>query len=538
MISQNTSSMSPPLQPHSLTNSSAPALIGRGSGYTTNPYPMSRSPYSTPHSSLNEIPRYTQFPTHSRSSETTSNSSPSTIYSHSNNMMLDPSPRSNHNAIDAPPFHDTVVSCQIIANNQSVKPEIISKIHKGFFQVDDKWTCYRRNYFSVTCGFTFRPYTQAGTYFVRLPARSNLEPVRSFSMAISAIVNGHEGENRELVQHTPKRDKQSETKPGKIPMQPQAPPSLSLNPGSAAGTQLGFGGLPHTSAMQIDYGSSYPASQATQPATSHTFERIQFQKATANNGKRRAQQQYYNLVVELFAEVASPHDEHETQWVSVAKRLSHPMVVRGRSPGHYKDGRRDSTSSMGPDGGVGPGGDGGGGSVLSSMIGGPRNHLSLSYSHHGGSSHLSREYRHMYLSDPSPLIGNPFNTSASTEKSRDLDFGMQSSSTHNVLGNMPLHSNEQRFPEPTYLLGPTPKTEPDMHEFKPSMPFSSVSGSGFDSMLSVVRDDHRNGTLSQTPLSGPPSSMQSYEKRSDIDHGIGNVFSRFDTNHYLPKVCT
>ena len=26
------------------------------------------------------------------------------------------------------------------------------------------------------------------------------------------------------------------------------------------------------------------------------------------------------------------------------------MVVRGRSPGHYKDGRRGSTASSGPDG--------------------------------------------------------------------------------------------------------------------------------------------------------------------------------------------
>ena len=67
------------------------------------------------------------------------------------------------------------------------------------------------------------------------------------------------------------------------------------------------------------------------------FERLQFQKATANNGKRRAVQQYFRIIVELFAEVEdSPHAHGENQVVKIARCSSDPLIVRGRSPGHYQ----------------------------------------------------------------------------------------------------------------------------------------------------------------------------------------------------------
>jgi meiosis-specific transcription factor NDT80 len=97
--------------------------------------------------------------------------------------------------------------------------------------------------------------------------------------------------------------------------------------------------------------ASYSGSHSTPPtATSHTFERIQFKSATANNGKRRAQQQYYHLIVELWADIRQPNDR-EPNWVKVAERSSSQVVVRGRSPSHY--------SNEGPNG-VGRGGSAGG----------------------------------------------------------------------------------------------------------------------------------------------------------------------------------
>ncbi|KAH8690775.1 hypothetical protein BGW36DRAFT_59687 [Talaromyces proteolyticus] len=245
---------------------------------------------------------------------------------------------------DAPLFTDISIIHPIMTSNHTeVQPNIIAKIHKGFFQVDNKWTCYRRNYFSVTCSFSLHPYEQNATYYVQTHDQPP-EPIKKFAMSISAVVNSSEHETRDLVQHTPKRDKQSERKPEKVVLQPQYPAVLASNTGPPSAPL--YGSL-HPGNIPFDY-SQYPI--ANSQITQHTFERIQFQKATANNGKRRAQQQYYNLVVELYAHVSGKNGE---KYMQIAKRLSDPMVVRGRSPGHYKDSRRDSSTSMGDNGGHG-----------------------------------------------------------------------------------------------------------------------------------------------------------------------------------------
>jgi meiosis-specific transcription factor NDT80 len=279
----------------------------------------------------------------------------STLYQHPQNLYIEP-PLRTQLAADAPTFQDTENLLRILtANNQRVKPSIHAKIHKGFFQVDEKWTCYRRNYFSVTCSFTLAPWTSNTTYYLET-SDLHTEPIRSFAISISAVVNAQDSEVRELVQHTPKRDKQSEKKPDKVILLPHQH-FFDSNVGSTGAHSHSYYPIPtHSGALTLDYNQQYASPvQSSQTPSQHTFERIQFQKATANNGKRRAQQQYYNLVVELHAEIACT--DGSTQWMRVAKRLSDPMVVRGRSPGHYKDGRRDSSASMGPDNG-GPGNSG------------------------------------------------------------------------------------------------------------------------------------------------------------------------------------
>jgi meiosis-specific transcription factor NDT80 len=127
--------------------------------------------------------------------------------------------------------------------------------------------------------------------------------VHNFAMSIAAVVDGRDGKSIELVQHTPKRDKGPQEKPARITLGPRE----------------GFNQTPG------------------QPAMEATFERIQFKTATANNGKRRAAQQYYHLLIELFIHVDHPHPD---RWIKIASRMSAPMVVRGRSPGHYRSERR------------------------------------------------------------------------------------------------------------------------------------------------------------------------------------------------------
>lgn len=98
------------------------------------------------------------------------------------------------------------------------------------------------------------------------------------------------------------------------------------------------------------------------------FDRIQFKSATANNGKRRAAQQYYHLIVELYADMGQNSSTNaggvtsapsQDNWVKIAYRISAPMVVRGRSPGHYAEGRNTSSTSS-PGGGGSGGGNGNG----------------------------------------------------------------------------------------------------------------------------------------------------------------------------------
>ncbi|KAJ5267894.1 NDT80 / PhoG like DNA-binding family protein [Penicillium angulare] len=236
--------------------------------------------------------------------------------------MIEPSRRFS-TQLEAPPFEKTTILKPLVVEfrgaQQFVYPEIQAKIRPGFFTLDGKWTCYRRNYFAVDCSFGLHPWPSTVPLFIRLYDQI-LEPIKGFGMSISVIVDGSCNETCPLIQHTPKRDKQSERTPGPVILQPMPPPSLTTC-STGAGEYGGFA----LSSPSLNYNLGFAEpSQPCQPPTSHLFERIQFQKATANNGKRRAQQQYYNLVVELYAEV--PRGE-VSDWVQIARRHSYPMVV-------------------------------------------------------------------------------------------------------------------------------------------------------------------------------------------------------------------
>ncbi|ETN47104.1 uncharacterized protein HMPREF1541_01294 [Cyphellophora europaea CBS 101466] len=276
-----------------------------------------------------------------------------------------------------PDFAKTI-NHQKILNRQGhqVKAEIGANIQKGFFQVDNKWTCYRRNYFAVSCSFQLNPFQDETFYILQ---DNQHKQVYSWALSISAKTgpaNNQDSEPRGLVQHTPKRDKHGESVPGKHIVAPQNPHHLyphhhlhhnhhHPHPQSHHHSGLAMhnpfyasagSGLPAL-ARGHNWDSTVNGEQA--PPNSYTFERIQFQKATANNGKRRAQQQFFHVVVELSVNI-SPSRSHP-EWVLVADKVSDAMVVRGRSPGHYKDNhqRRDSHGHMDDSRNGGSGSDGG-----------------------------------------------------------------------------------------------------------------------------------------------------------------------------------
>ncbi|KAL1901316.1 meiosis-specific transcription factor ndt80 [Sporothrix stenoceras] len=230
---------------------------------------------------------------------------------------------------------------------QPVKLEINGTIDKGFFLAEKEWTCYRRNYFSCICSFGVSPHYPASnmSFSQSNGTRNN---VHGFSMSISAVVSDNDNHVIELVQHTPKRDKGPTARPEKVHLLAKPPQPAHHNMGMYSAD----GGM----SVGSRYDHSYGPPQAGHP-TEHTFERIQFKQATANNGKRRAAQQYYHLLVELWAEVGAPGSS-EWHSVKIAHRKSAKMIVRGRSPGHYQSERRGSTSS-GPGGSAGNLGYGG-----------------------------------------------------------------------------------------------------------------------------------------------------------------------------------
>ena len=343
-------------------------------------YSMTR-PGLANYSSSHEILRYgNQSPQTQRATDTYPFSSTNSAY-HQPTMPLETTSRPGSTRQDGPPFDVTVVIHPVITSrHHQLTPDIAASIQKGFFQVDGKWTCYRRNYFTVSCSFNFRTTSYDGQLYLQRHSNHQAEPISQFAVSISAktaiMNNNQESEVRALIQHTPKRDKATESIPGKVAIQPAPVPALA---GSAAlsGNRTLYANHPQVSpGLLLDYSTTYSSTQYQTPPTAHTFERIQFQKATANNGKRRAQQQYFHIVVELSADVSRAGES--AQWVKIATKQSEPMVVRGRSPGHYKDnGRRDSTTSMDPDRGSGASGDIGGGlGSMNGLLGSSRSHPS------------------------------------------------------------------------------------------------------------------------------------------------------------------
>ncbi|EPE03143.1 p53-like transcription protein [Ophiostoma piceae UAMH 11346] len=280
---------------------------------------------------------------------------------------------------------------------QTIKLDINGTIDKGFFLADKEWTCYRRNYFSCICSFTLTPHSPtAGISLVQSNGTRN-SIVNGFAMSISAVVSDSDSHVIELVQHTPKRDKGPTARPEKVRLVAKPPQSPHHSMGL-----YGDGGMTVGGRYDHNYGPPQPGYPSE-----HTFERIQFKQATANNGKRRAAQQYYHLLVELWANISTNGGEH---YVKVAHRKSAKMIVRGRSPGHYQSERRGSTSS-GPGGSSGSLGYGGSGlgpdfgpgsTLLPAAYGGgydPR-----STSHYGGAS---RHHQQTHSHQPHEIIEHP-----------------------------------------------------------------------------------------------------------------------------------
>ncbi|KAF9291976.1 meiosis-specific transcription factor ndt80 [Mortierella alpina] len=241
---------------------------------------------------------------------------------------------------DGPFFSNTKQFHRVFNMNQTqqYKLRVMARIDRGFFTANRIWTCYRRNYFQVSTAFSILGFDHSqlsevpclielsdseshdGSFQrdpnnvtnsldnLHLNERSRLAVVTNFSICITSKIASTD-KKIDLIQHTPKRDKGPQIVPG-------------LRPIRGGGTLTLAGASTNQNVV--------------------TFERVQFKTATANNGKRRAAQQFYILMVDLYA-----HTD-DGQVFCVASSQSDSLVVRGRSPGHYIDTpERDLVNSPG-----------------------------------------------------------------------------------------------------------------------------------------------------------------------------------------------
>ncbi|KZF25442.1 p53-like transcription factor [Xylona heveae TC161] len=313
-------------------------------------------------------------------------------------------------ANQSPPFGDTVILHSITSvDGTAVTPQIHARIEKGFFFADHDWTCYRRNYFSVNCSYSLRPHLPSVPLFLTRSTKTGPEPIQGFAISIAAVVDGPGGKSIELVQHTPKRDKAPTSRPEPVKVEPNTSGVLGMFPSSGSHAGLPFAASHLTS--QSEYDQSF-TTQHSAANTSVNFERIQFKNATANNGKRRAAQQYYHLIVELYAEVRGSLSS-DAQFVKIATRISERMVVRGRSPGHYSEDRRTSSSSAGPGGASGSGDSMGGLRSTANSLTGSRG-LSTSASLFGNSGSVPGGGSYRSYTSPSTTDGTSQSVSSSS----------------------------------------------------------------------------------------------------------------------------
>ena len=400
----------------------------------------------------------------SRGSESSLSRDPqasSSHYSFPTPMQLDANASLSASGQSVPPFDPTKVFATVRdRQGNEVQPEIHAKIDKGFFRAEENWTCYRRNYFSVACSYSLKQDGASEAHDIYL-ARANApaEPVQAFAMCIAAKVDGDDGKSIELVQHTPKRDKGPMSSPDKRELKPNPTGNLGMFTSAAGAFPTSQGGM-------SDYDAPYPGAQAADAQNVTNFERIQFKKATANNGKRRAAQQFFHIVVELFARVAkggggggsssSGKSSAETEWVKVAHRVSARMVVRGRSPGHYQDERRNSSSSMGPHGGHGSH-HGGGSDYGSGSGGGGGGGGSYGSAHHhglAGSSYGARLGAHSGYQGHRHLALGPAASDTHSIASSSASSSMRSSlgpfSDHSSAGVLPMDDVQPTGPTHGY----------------------------------------------------------------------------------------
>ena len=171
---------------------------------------------------------------------------------------------------------------------------------------------YRRNYFAVSINYSLSPATRPATGYLYLNEQGLHQQIKALGVRTRAVNSKEHGENVPISVFTAKRGP---------PMNPAPPLERELQPNMQRG-------------INIYPDSTGHGDDVRHRPIHHTFQRLQFRKATENNGVRRRGQSFYHIVVELRALVIGRTGGDE--WVKVASTISGPILVRGRCPNSFE----------------------------------------------------------------------------------------------------------------------------------------------------------------------------------------------------------
>ncbi|KAF2729972.1 p53-like transcription factor [Polyplosphaeria fusca] len=449
-MTDSSSGMLPPTR-SPMGNPVSPSLSARDN-YTTSTPHLNRHPHTTLSPRHPDISRYPLSDTPRSALPPTMSLSNSGGYGVASSMPYGQPDRQS----DSPPFNAQDTYYEITCEGTPVTLNIEAKIDKGFFLSSDRtWTCYRRNYFAVSVFYGLTPWVPNGRLYLNhsQPGKQP-EQIQSMAVSLAAAVDGSGGKSIELIQHTPKRDKGPQLPMKKEPLAP-TPPGKSHEHGyNLNAFHTTTSSIAPQLPMQENADSNHSYSPTTHSNSNYqcSFERIQFKSATANNGKRRAQQQYYHLVAELWANVQSAR-ETEPRWIKIAARSSAAVVVRGRSPSHYSnEGPHNPAGNARGSGGPGVGGSGHHG-LGSNGGAGYRGGYSNGLSGSGGSGMSGHMYRGgtSYSVDPSPAgshsISSASSLSGGPAEGLAGDQQMVDDEENKMMDG---HEGYQYFPAPLY----------------------------------------------------------------------------------------
>ncbi|KAH0829953.1 hypothetical protein FOPE_10533 [Fonsecaea pedrosoi] len=192
----------------------------------------------------------------------------------------------------------------------------------GFFVVDGKWMAYRLNYFAATGTVTISPWYPERHLVFTSDDRRTSGYVVGFGLGVSAKHAQKEDEAApKLRQFTSKRVKNETSDPGII----------DLNPCKVSETPEGKE-VPDIWVNRTD------AKWATKEGvTQHTYNRLQFTKATLN----RQTQKFFQVEMILYAKLVDqrgyPVEFGTTSdgWSVIGSVSSTKFIVRGRKKGYY-----------------------------------------------------------------------------------------------------------------------------------------------------------------------------------------------------------